>query len=730
VTTAVVQPTVEAAPRARTAADRMLAAVPLATVFLWACLIFAYQAWAHRTPWLFSDEIEYTDISRAIAATGHPAIRGVPHSYDSLYVYMLAPVWWIHSTAAAYAVAKDLGVVVMASAIFPTYALARMLVRPTPALVAATLTVVAPALSYSAFLVTEPLAYPWAALAFWLIVKALVTRRWPWIVGAAVITLSAGRVRNELSLIVPVALAAALWYVWTSEPLATRRRRWKAWQWAVTAAVGAVLGYLAYRAAVGHSPQLHLAFVELPHRTLRYGVWAAGAFAIGLGVLPVVAGLTTLVRPGAPRTPASRAFVGLFASAIVAFCLYAAVKATYLSTVFAIRVEERNLFYLVPLVAVAFAVWLDRPRVNLFVLAVVGAAVGYLLAATPYQLGQRPYSDAPGLAALTWLNRTFRWNDGQIRTALYCALGVSLLLVAAASFERLGRVARPVLAVASLLVLSWTLAGELSAANGSNSLAKRFYYGVQHPLDWIDQSTGGAHATYIGTGITDGTGVWEMEFWNRSLRHVASLDGSAPGPGTVIRPTVYRPDGAVLNDPGTPYVVADAGVDVAGKVVRRNGPLTLLRVGTPLRMRSAVTGVSSDGWTGVHATFARYAVPAAQSGVLRIRLSRQNWQGPNVPGHVTLRIGTLVPPTAATVANPCWDRSKPCKSLDPTIGKVTAVRRWTASSGAVKLIAVRVRTPFLVDVTVDPTFSPAQFGLYDTRQLGVQPTFSFTPDRR
>src|SRR5262249_54652574 len=154
VTVAVAQPSADSAPRARSGVDRLLAAVPLATVFLWACLIFAYQAWAHRTPWLFSDEIEYTDISRAIAATGHPAIRGLPPSFDSLYVYLIAPVWWIHSTATAYAVAKDVGAVVMASAIFPTYALARMLVRPTPALVAATLTVVAPALSYSAFLVT------------------------------------------------------------------------------------------------------------------------------------------------------------------------------------------------------------------------------------------------------------------------------------------------------------------------------------------------------------------------------------------------------------------------------------------------------------------------------------------------------------------------------------------------------------------------------------------------
>ena len=66
---------------------------------------------------------------------------------------------------------------------------------------------------------------------------------------------------------------------------------------------------------------------------------------IGVGVLPVLA-----LAVAARRTPADRRRNARCSrrssAAIVAFGLYTAVKASYLSTTFAIRVEERNLIYL------------------------------------------------------------------------------------------------------------------------------------------------------------------------------------------------------------------------------------------------------------------------------------------------------------------------------------------------------------------------------------------------
>ena len=45
--------TARPAPATRTFADRLLAAVPLLSIFLWLGIVYAVEAWAHSTPWLF-----------------------------------------------------------------------------------------------------------------------------------------------------------------------------------------------------------------------------------------------------------------------------------------------------------------------------------------------------------------------------------------------------------------------------------------------------------------------------------------------------------------------------------------------------------------------------------------------------------------------------------------------------------------------------------------------------
>src|SRR2546423_1675925 len=105
--------TASSAPSVRTLADRLLAAVPLLSIFLWLTIVYAVEAWAHGTPWLFGDELELTQLSRAIADTGHAARRGAPHSFDTLWTYVMAPAWLIDNVHTAYSTVKDLGVVLM-----------------------------------------------------------------------------------------------------------------------------------------------------------------------------------------------------------------------------------------------------------------------------------------------------------------------------------------------------------------------------------------------------------------------------------------------------------------------------------------------------------------------------------------------------------------------------------------------------------------------------------------
>src|SRR5947207_1919904 len=186
------------APVERTLADRLLAAVPLLSIFLWLSIVYAGEAWAQSTPWLFGAELELTQLSRAIALTGHAARRGEPHGFDTLWTYVTAPAWRIHNVHTAYATVKYIAVLIMMLTAFPAYALARQLVGRTASLFVATASCVIPALAYSAMIVAEPLAYPYSTLCLFLILRTLVRpTRW-WIAGTIAAAVIAPFVRGEL----------------------------------------------------------------------------------------------------------------------------------------------------------------------------------------------------------------------------------------------------------------------------------------------------------------------------------------------------------------------------------------------------------------------------------------------------------------------------------------------------------------------------------------------------
>ena len=159
--------------------DRLYQALPLAIAYLWLVVLYGWQTRGHVTPWLFTDELKLAQISRSISEHGHGELRGHPSGFETLYAYVLAPFWKIGDVATAYATIKYVGVILMTSALFPAYFLARMILSRPWALFAAVGAVATPALAYAPFLVEEPAAYPWAALSLFLIAKALAVRtRW------------------------------------------------------------------------------------------------------------------------------------------------------------------------------------------------------------------------------------------------------------------------------------------------------------------------------------------------------------------------------------------------------------------------------------------------------------------------------------------------------------------------------------------------------------------------
>ena len=115
--------------------------------------LYAWQAWRRETITILTDELEFTQISRAISEVGHPERRGVSYGFTSLAPWFTAPFWWIQKVSTAYEAIKYFQALVMALAIFPAYGIASRILSKPWALFAAVGTIAAPALSYSPILV-------------------------------------------------------------------------------------------------------------------------------------------------------------------------------------------------------------------------------------------------------------------------------------------------------------------------------------------------------------------------------------------------------------------------------------------------------------------------------------------------------------------------------------------------------------------------------------------------
>ncbi len=709
-----------------TFADRLLAAAPLASIYIWLCMIYIVGAWKRVTPWLFTDELELTQLSRSIAATGRSARRGEPHSFESLYTYLTAPVWLIHDVAAAYSTIKYLDVFVMASVLFPTYFLARMAVGRVWALFAATGAAAIPSLAYSSWIVEETLAYPYAALCFLLIAKALATRRRAWIAAAVAATLVAPLVRGELVVMPIILLLSILFALWSSEWSLERRRSWTSGDYIgfFTLVLGVIFAVSGYASWHSHEWIQVTAYNWTKHRIFLYGDWAAGALAIGLGVIPLVAGLAGFVPVrGEERTRGIRMVRCVAFAGFIAFGLYTAMKAAYLSMNFATRVEERNLIYIAPLLFIGTAFVLERRRVNLIALAAAAAYGFYLVVGTPFFMDRQLYSDALGLAILEQANRFYEWTPADAQWVLLALLGGGLALVLALNFLRDRRTLSATLAaILGVGLLAWNVTGQIAAAAGNVSVSRELEQTIRHPFTWVDDIAGGKKTLYLAQGVADQNPEWLLEFWNRSIVSVSSIDASLGGPGPAGAPNI-TPTGKLYwtTDPAVigreyDYAVEDwPCVDFAGTFRKRHfyrggadrpAEWRLIQLTKPNRLRAECTGIYPDGWTGPNdSSYVRFA--SGRQGWLRIRISRQNW--PSTPVHVQVS-------SIATVHH------------QPVPGKLLREKRFVVPTLGTRVLWLRTpATPFTARVVVDRKFVPHELDPRsgDPRTLGAQVDYRY-----
>jgi len=690
-----------------------LARLVLAVAYLCLAALYAWQASKRVSPSIFSDEIDFTQISRAIAEDGVPSRRGEPSGFGTLYTYVVAPAWWIDDTERAWEVAKLIGVLVMTSAILPAYGLARFVVSRPWALAAAIAAVAAPPLAYAPYLLDEPLAYPISTAALWAITAATVQPTLVRLLVAAGLCSVAALVRGQLAVLFFVFAACLFALLWRKERFTRWRATWTAGDWVGVALLAAGVA-IVFSAAAGHRWEpWYRSTGFFKQRMLDHGVWSLAAMAIGLGVLPLVATVAAFLSGRVRATAEGRAFVLAGSAAFAGFLWYAAIKGAYLSTEFSTLIVERNVIYLVPVALAATAAVLAQPVATLPAIAAGLAVSLYLVLNAELRLDQYPYFEAPSLAIGHLANRNFSWDPIDVEHALLAAAFVSAAVLVARARVRARAVSLGVAVLAACAVATWALTTEVYAARGLNGFSERLHGSTPRPVDWVDRATGGEPALYLGQQIKDHNQIWLLEFWNRSVDRIWSLDGSADAPS--LSPDLAAPDGTIDPDPGVAWVVTGNGVEVVGdRVGDPKGNNTLFRVPGPVRLGQAQVGVYDDGWMADHASYSRYAPDDVSSrGFARIVLSRQGACSAEIPpADVVVRVGTVV-----------------VRNKQPALGTVNGTARRTLRPCGLEVVVIRAQTPYHVDVTVSPTFIPAEIdsGSGDVRELGAQVRFDFLP---
>ncbi len=581
---------------------------------------------------VMTDELLYERLGISIATTHSllPQVRGKPiPNVNQLYPLLLSLVYRHGYVPRSLHDAHVLNAYVMTSAVVPTFLLARHVTgRRWLAYLVAALSVCIPWIVVSSFLLTEVAAYPafaWCVLALYGATAAPRIRNDVLaILGLALATLARTQLVS-LALVLPAAIVLhelAFARAGTSgrrrERLraglrtALARHRLLAWVYAI---VG--LAALALLAA-GRLSQSLGTYSATARGNLFPGhivpAFAAhlAEIALGLGLLPFVLGVAWLLA-GLWR-PAGRS-----AHAFAAVGTLTIGTLTLEVTLFDLRfgggvVRDRYLFYIVPVVLIAFAAAIAgrrRPRWSLIApLALLVYGLDQL-ALTAYA---KLNVDTPASVLDNPLLRAAH-SPGVARGLLIGAAILSVALFVEATFILPRRaVTAIVLALACVALTSETVYAFSRLFGASDTAGRSLTVSQGEVFDWVDRLAGtDARVTMVPFPVNPDdywAGVtfwWDLEFWNRSIVRAAYLPGEFEWTPSTFPEVVLRfdPSTGRANASPTP-LVAESDQETRFRI---SGPLasnpsdldtrsTLLIAATrPWRADWLTFGLYDDGWT-------------------------------------------------------------------------------------------------------------------------------------
>ena len=685
----------------------------LPTRHIWACVGGLYAvavaiqlALALRvtSPWIMVDEIVYSDMARSFAQTGHFLIRGVHANYGVVYPLLLSPVYRaIGPMSDVYRWSQVVNALVICTAVVPAYLLARRVVRPGTALVAGALAVAIPSTAYAGTLMTENVFYPvflWLALALVYALEQPTRTRQALLLAACALAFVT---RAQTVAIVVAVMCAPVVLAWIERG---RPQRLKAWAPLYGAVAAAAVVVVIVEAVRGRSPAGILGNYSVtsnggyrPWPAIEWLVFHFAELDLAVFVLPFAA-LILLVANARHLDRRLR----VFSAASASLCVWLTLEVAVFASRYSQRIEERNLFYLMPLLVIALLAWIERgqplpPRASVAAAGVAAALPGAIPFAHLFNITAQ--SDTIGLQPWWFVGNTWTGRHG------VGAIAVLIALALAACFLWLPRRYAPVLPVlvATGFLLTW-LPVELWTHSFPRLASSAYAQGSgKKDKSWIDDAVGrNGHVGVIFAGGND-LSVLENEYWNRSIDRVYGLGARLAGDMPEIRTSVDQATGD-LRGVTDPYILAPSSVELVGTRVAADPAkqLVLYRVARPVRVTTHVVGLypanpGQEPWSRGHVSWVR---SQCTGGTLAVKVSSDTklFSRPS-----TLAISGTTPARTVSVAP---------KDVDKPI-----TMPLTSQNGVCR-----------VDFAVSPTHVPAnvETGNTDTRPLGLHfAGFLYTP---
>jgi hypothetical protein len=592
-----------------------------------------------RGPFIFVDELIYSELAKSFAASGHFLVRDVPtRGYGVVYPLLISPAYRLFDDLpSAYTAVKTINSLLMSLAAIPAYLLARRVLGQWPSLAVAALTVAVPSMAYTGTVMTENVFYPLFVLVALLLVLTLerpTLTRQGWLlvlVVVAYLTRAQALAFAPALLVSPVALAFL-----QRRPLRVALRPF-ALLYAASAA-GAVLLALA-QAVRGRSVGALLGAYSVvgdQSYSLReiadFTLWHAADLALYVGVLPLAAAVF-LVGRARRESRSVQVFLSAAAPLAVSFTLVVAAFSTRFASD---RIHERNLFQLAPLLFVALLVWVRghdtgrQPRSWPLLVGAVGLAALAPLT-IPYSrfVGDPARADTLALLPIWTINRHYVAGSVLLTVGLAsCALGAIALVV-----PRGAAVVLPAAVLAWFALLTHPVF--FGPRGFERSSAGAVFQGIRGvDRDWIDDTLPGVHVPVLWSGPPiDRFVVNQNEFFNRDVGQV--YYSSLPTPGGLYERQVHVDRrGYVRTDDGrlvtSRYLLTDGALTPDGSVVALDDTgETLWRLRGPLFSTTSVRGLyPHDSWSGKHVVWTRRR---CRGGSLRVTLHSgpELFRGPN-----------------------------------------------------------------------------------------------------